>query len=81
MLLLEKGHNGVPEAETAMRGDQFDLEDQVGGLIDHSSRRARRRKAPEAPPPEPARYELTARTELAIRAARASDGHSGRQVA
>jgi hypothetical protein len=67
-----------------MRRARFNLEDQVGGLIDHGSRRERRREAPEQPesePVDPGRYGLTVQATVAIRAARASDEHTRRRVA
>ena len=72
---MEKGHNGVPGSEMAMRGERFNLEDQVGGLIDGGSRRVRRRRTAEpiAAPADPQRYEIHAPARPAIRAARASD--------
>ena len=84
MLRVEKGHNGVPEAETTMRGARFNLEDQVGGLVDHHDARPRRRDTTPAPPPgpaEPERYPLTKQGSLAIRAARASEDGAQRDVA
>ncbi len=84
MLRVEKGHNGVPEAETTMRGARFNLEDQVGGLVDHHDARRRRRDPARVLPPEPAepeRYPLTKRGSLAIRAARASGDGARRDVA
>ena len=76
MLQVEKGHNGVPEAETTMRGDRFNLEDQVGGLIDHTTRRSRRRRQERAVAPERAdeqRYSLYARDTATVRASRADE--------
>ena len=67
-----------------MRATRFNLEDQVGGLIDrHESRPRRRDVAPPAPtePAEPERYPLTKRATLAIRASRASGDGSRRRVA
>jgi hypothetical protein len=76
---VEKGHNGVPEAETTMRGDRFNLEDQVGGLIDHPTRRTKRRRheralAPElAELPDEERYPLYPRKAATVRATRANE--------
>ena len=70
--------------ETAMPGERFDLEDQVGGLIDHVRRRARRRPAAEPIASEPAdvqHHDVTAKAEVTIRAARASDELTHRRVA
>ena len=67
-----------------MRRERFNLEEQVGGLIDHGGRRERRREAPKAPAPEseaPQRYGLTKRATLAIRASRASGQPAHRRVA
>jgi hypothetical protein len=74
MLRVEKGHNGVPEAETIMRGARFNLEDAP----------RRRRDTTRVRPPEPAepeRYPLTKQGSLAIRAARASGDGAQRDVA
>jgi hypothetical protein len=76
MLQVEKGHNGVPEAEMTMRGDRFNLEDQVGGLIDHSTRRSRRRRQERDTTPEPVdelRYSLYASDTATVRASRADE--------
>jgi hypothetical protein len=67
-----------------MRRERFNLEEQVGGLIDHGGRRERRHEAPSAPAPEaeaPRHYGLTKRATLAIRAARASGERTHRRVA
>ena len=67
-----------------MRRERFNLEEQVGGLVDHSDRRERRREAPQAPATDTAaseRYGLTRRATLAIRAARASGEPAHRRVA
>lgn len=64
--------------------EHVNIEDQVGGLIDHHDRQARRRSArrvPESEPVEPERYELTARAKPRIRAERASDAPAHRRVA
>lgn len=66
-----------------MRGERFNLEDQVGGLIDHPTRRSRRRR-PEASAPEPAeeeRYHLRPQAAATVRAGRASDPRRHRDVA
>lgn len=72
-------------------GERFNIEDQVGGLIDHDrpSRRRGTRRAPAAPlearepleTPEPERYQLTARPRPRIHAERASDAAGDRRVA
>jgi hypothetical protein len=66
-----------------MHRARHNLEEQVGGLIDHDDRRRRRRTSPPLPSDEeaPQRYGLTARTTPAIRATRASDGTAERRVA
>ena len=67
-----------------MRGARFNLEDQVGGLVDHHDAPRRRRETARALPPEPAepeRYPLTKHGSLAIRAARASGDGAQRDVA
>jgi hypothetical protein len=64
-----------------MRRERFNLEEQVGGLVDHGSRWHRRRSSPVAPTPEPVepeRYPLTPRGTLAIRASRAAGEPSRR---
>jgi hypothetical protein len=58
-----------------MRRERYNLEDQVGGLIDAGGRRSRRRGSAPIQRPEPAepeRYPLTQQATLAIRAARVS---------
>jgi hypothetical protein len=65
-------------------GERFNIEDQVGGLIDHDDRPARRRvarRAPASEPVEPQRYQLTARAKPRIHADRASDASADRRVA
>ncbi len=49
------------------------LEDQVGGLLDHDPSRSRRRASAPVLAAEPERYPLTARSAVTIRAARAAD--------
>jgi hypothetical protein len=63
-----------------MRRARYNLEEQVGGLIDHEDRPARRHEVPPVAD-EPQRYGLTARATLAIRAARASGERTHRRVA
>jgi hypothetical protein len=66
-----------------MHRARHNLEEQVGGLIDHDDRRRRRRTGPPLPSGEevPARYGLTARATPTVRATRASDGTAERRVA
>ena len=67
-----------------MRRERSNVEEQVGGLIDHRERRARRREAPqvsESELVEPQRYGLTPQATVAIRAERASSAPAHRRVA
>jgi hypothetical protein len=67
-----------------MRSARCNLEDQVGGLIDHGDRRVRRREARPASSSElvePERYDLAPQAQVAIRAARASSEPAQRRVA
>jgi hypothetical protein len=65
-----------------MRSARFNLEDQVGGLIDHGDRRVRRREAPSSSEPvEPEGYDLAPQPQVAIRATRASGADADRRVA
>jgi hypothetical protein len=67
-----------------MRRELSNLEDQVGGLAGRERARAHRRAMARPAAPEPLaaeRYELTAPVGVSIRAARASDDPTQRQVA
>jgi hypothetical protein len=59
-----------------MRSARFNLEDQVGGLIDHTTRRSRRRRTERGLALESAdeeRYELHATEAATVRASRADE--------
>jgi hypothetical protein len=67
-----------------MRRERYNLEEQVGGLIDHGERRVRRHEpAPAAvsDPVEPERYTLTTSGPVSIRAVRAASAPAHRRVA
>lgn len=64
-----------------MHRERPNLEDQVGGLIDHDSRRARRRRPSRPDAPDAAEapgYDLYADAKPVIHADRASDDHRRR---
>ncbi len=74
----------MKEAETAMRRERFNLEEQVGGLVDPGGHRYRLHKETPATPPEPVWPKPvvgSSRTRPAIRAARATAAPRHRRVA
>ena len=84
-IAIRKVHaHATGERKRDAMGERFNFEDQVGGLIDHHERPARRRVvrgATAAEPLEPERYRLTARAKPRIRAHARSDELAGRRVA